>query len=185
MLVRRRRRLAAVCAAAATAAAALVVVPAGLAAPAPALGPGADVTTIVAPPTPISPLLIPGAKGPLAGANVQPADCGACIVTCWGVSTRSGISDGSGHAWIWHHIVWCGNGAVITYAVPSQSLDQSGWYTIGQSSGPSWTAGCVGCSTIRASGWMLWNWSAPLISLHHSGTSHLDTTVTAWGSAST
>ena len=183
---------------AALAASCLCAVPTAVAA-APAAAaptePSPSVTTIVDEPTPISPALVPRGgvgtlptklSGPVVGKpGVSTLDCGACIVTCWTATPRSGSGDWSGHAYIYHHLYWCGNGAQVTYASAWQSYDQAGWYVIGQGFGPWFSGGCIGCGSITVSGYIFWNWSSPLISVHHSGTSHLDSTMYAWGSLST
>lgn len=147
--------------------------------------PSPSVTTVVSGPTPIARSAIP-AGGLSAGSATTDAatatsSCGACIVTCWGATTRSGPSDWSGHVYIYQHLYWCGNGAQITYGSVWQSYDQSGWYTLTDEYGPWWSGGCVGCSSLRASGYILWNWSSPLIGFTSSGSSHLDSTMYAYG----
>jgi hypothetical protein len=42
--------------------------------------------------------------------------CGVCLVQCWQGWGGYGWQDSSGHAWLIHHPLWCGNGAWITYA---------------------------------------------------------------------
>jgi hypothetical protein len=147
--------------------------------------PAETVTTLVSGPTPVSPADVPGGgtafKPP---AKSYGTDCGACIVQCWGATTRSGSSDWSGHAYIYQYLVWCGNGAVITYGQASQSYEQAGWYVLSAAYGPWWSGGCIGCSSLRASGYILWDWRTPLVSVHSSGTSWLNTTVWAWGGVS-
>ncbi|HEX3225629.1 MAG TPA: hypothetical protein VHQ89_05995 [Gaiellaceae bacterium] len=147
--------------------------------------PSASVTTLVSGPTPIKAKDIPDAPGGLkagkAGASALAGDCGACLVYCWGATTRSGPSDWSGSVFIYQHLYWCGNGAKVTYGSAWQSYSQSGSYRLDQTYGPWWSGGCIGCSSLRASGYILWNWNAPLISIPQSGTSHLDTTMYAWG----
>jgi len=147
--------------------------------------PSASVTTLVSGPTPIKASAIPDApsslKVGLAGPAVSAGDCGACIQTCWGATTRSGPSDWSGSVFIYQHLYWCGNGVRVTYGSVWQSYSQSGSYRLDQTYGPWWSGGCIGCPTLRASGYILWNWSAPLISIPQSGTSHLDTTMYAYG----
>jgi hypothetical protein len=148
--------------------------------------PGEPVTTLVEGPTPVSP-----ADVPAGGVAFRPpaksfgtADCGACIVQCWGATTRSGSSDWSGHAYIYQHLVWCGNGAIVTYGQVSQSYEQAGWYVITATYGPWWSGGCLGCSNLQASGYILWDWRTPLVNVHSSGTSWLNTTVWAYGGVS-
>jgi hypothetical protein len=147
--------------------------------------PSASVTTLVSGPTPIKAKDIPDAPGALktaaTGAAAIAGDCGACIQTCWGATTRSGPSDWSGSVFIYQHLYWCGNGVRVTYGSAWQSYSQSGSYRLDQTYGPWWSGGCIGCSSLRASGYILWNWSAPLISIPQSGTSHLDTTMYAYG----
>jgi hypothetical protein len=151
--------------------------------------PSASVTTLVSGPTPIKPSAIPAApnadgtslKAGTAVAAAPAGDCGACIQTCWGATTRSGPSDWSGSVFIYQHLYWCGNGIRVTYGSAWQSYSQSGSYRLDQTYGPWWSGGCIGCSSLRASGYILWNWNAPLISIPQSGTSHLDTTMYAYG----
>ena len=147
--------------------------------------PSASVTTLVSGPTPIKPSAIPAAAGALklgtAGPAASAGDCGACIQTCWGATTRSGPSDWSGSVFIYQHLYWCGNGVRVTYGSAWQSYSQSGSYRLDQTYGPWWSGGCIGCSSLRASGYILWTWNAPLISIPQSGTSHLDTTMYAYG----
>ena len=86
-----------------------------------------------------------------------------------------------GHVFIYQHLYWCGNGVRVTYGSAWQSYSQSGSYRLDQTYGPWWSGGCIGCSSLRASGYILWTWNAPLISIPQSGTSHLDTTMYAYG----
>jgi len=151
--------------------------------------PSASVTTLVSGPTPIKPSAIPvapTADGPALNAGTAIAatpagDCGACIQTCWGATTRSGPSDWSGSVFIYQHLYWCGNGIRVTYGSAWQSYSQNGSYRLDSTYGPWWSGGCIGCASLRASGYILWNWSPPLISIPQSGTSHLDTTMYAYG----
>jgi hypothetical protein len=147
--------------------------------------PSASVTTLVSGPTPIKPKDIPDGLATLRSGGLASAatagDCGACIQTCWGATTRSGPSDWSGSVFIYQHLYWCGNGVRVTYGSAWQSYSQSGSYRLDQAYGPWWSGGCIGCSSLRASGYILWNWNAPLISIPQSGTSHLDTTMYAYG----
>jgi hypothetical protein len=147
--------------------------------------PSASVTALVSGPTPIKAGAIPDAPSSLklgiAGTAVSAGDCGACIQTCWGATTRSGPSDWSGSVFIYQHLYWCGNGVRVTYGSVWQSYSQSGSYRLDQTYGPWWSGGCIGCPSLRASGYILWNWNAPLISIPQSGTSHLDTTMYAYG----
>lgn len=147
--------------------------------------PSASVTTLVSGPTPIKAKDIPDGlatlrSGGLASASAA-GDCGACLVYCWGATTRSGPSDWSGAVFIYQHLYWCGNGIRVTYGSAWQSYSQSGSYRLDQTYGPWWSGGCIGCSSLRASGYILWNWNAPLVSIPQSGTSHLDTTMYAYG----
>lgn len=154
--------------------------------------PSASVTTIVSGPTPVKPSAVPPATGagiaegtttnaPAAAA----AGCGACLNTCWTATTRSGPSDWSGAVFIYQHLYWCGNGAQVTYGSVYQTYWQSGWYRVDTAYGPWWSGGCIGCGSLRASGYILWDWNTPLIGLPSTGTSHLDSTVYAWGGLST
>jgi hypothetical protein len=147
--------------------------------------PSASVTTLVSGPTPIKAKDIPDTSATVRAGQIGAAaiagDCGACIQTCWGATTRSGPSDWSGSVFIYQHLYWCGNGVRVTYGSAWQSYSQSGSYRLDQTYGPWWSGGCIGCSSLRASGYILWNWSAPLISIPQSGTSHLDTTMYAYG----
>jgi hypothetical protein len=151
--------------------------------------PGPPETTIVSGPTRLAPEDYPAAAEGAAGAAVgagpaSAGDCGACIVTCWTATARSGSWDWSGHVYIFQHLLWCGNGAVVSYGSVSQSYEQSGWYILTGEYGPWWSSGCIGCGSLRASGYILWNWSAPLIGLNHSGTSWLNSTMYAYGGLS-
>jgi len=144
--------------------------------------PAESQTILVSGPTRIDPSSIPsGASDAPMGALPAVTSCGACIVTCWSATARSGPTDWSGHVYVYQHLTWCGNGAAITYGSAWQSYDQSGWYTLSSSYGPWWSGGCVGCSTLRASGYILWEWRSALVSVAHSGSSHLDSTVWAYG----
>jgi|GEM_PF-3342340 len=150
--------------------------------------PSPSVTSLVSGPTPVrhgeQPPPDASGKGVTAGdagAASTSGGCGACITTCWTATTRSGPSDWSGSVFIYQHLYWCGNGAAVSYASAWQSYAQSGSYRLDSTYGPWWSGGCIGCYTIRASGYILWNWSAPLISIPSSGTSHLDSTVYAYG----
>src|SRR6201997_4717614 len=97
--------------------------------------PSASVTTLVSGPTPIKASAIPvapTADGPALNAGTAIAatpagDCGACIQTCWGATTRSGPSDWSGSVFIYQHLYWCGKGIRATYGAGWQSDDQWGW----------------------------------------------------------
>jgi len=150
--------------------------------------PSASVTTLVSGPTPIKAKDIPdapnGLKAGKATASALAGDCGACLAYCWGATTRSGPSDWSGSVFIYQHLYWCGNGAKVTYGSAWQSYSQSGSYRLDQTYGPWWSGGCIGCSSLRASGYILWDWRTPLVSVHSSGTSWLNTTVWAWGGVS-
>lgn len=149
--------------------------------------PSPSTTTIVQGPTVIPQSAVPsgGLAAPTAGGAVPASSsCGACIATCWSSTTRSGPSDYSGHVYIYQHLSWCGNGAQITNASVWQSYDQYGWYSLSNTYGPWWSGGCVGCPSIRASGYILWDWSSPLIGFHQSGTSHLDSVMYAYGGLS-
>ena len=75
-------------------------------------------------------------------------------------------------------------GAAITYGSAWQSYDQSGWYTLSSTYGPWFSGGCVGCYTLRASGYILWGWHSALVNVSHSGSSHLDSTMYAYGGLS-
>lgn len=150
---------------------------------------GAPSTTLVSGPTPIAAADIPaaaiavgGGVGAVKGAGTT--SCGACIPTCWSAVARSGSADWSGHAWIFQYLYWCGNGAVVTYGAVSQSYEQDGWYYINGAYGPWWSGGCTGCSNLRASGYILWDWRTPLISVHTAGTSWLSSTMWAYGGVS-
>jgi hypothetical protein len=148
--------------------------------------PSPSETTLVSGPTPVKQAppkdaSSPGIAAGTAGATSPSGGCGACITTCWSATTRSGPSDWSGSVFIYQHLYWCGNGAWVSYASAWQSYSQSGSYKIDGTYGPWWSGGCIGCYTIRASGYILWTWSAPLISIPSSGTSHLDSTMYAYG----
>ena len=153
--------------------------------------PSPSVTSVVSGPTRLKPgsiVTMPGtnvAVGSSAAAAAPTGSCGACINSCWGMTTRSGPSDISGSVFIYQHLTWCGNGAVVTYGAVSQSYSQSGSYHLDSTYGPVWSGGCIGCAKLRASGYILWSWNAPLVSIPNSGTSHLDTTVYAFGDYST
>jgi hypothetical protein len=150
---------------------------------------GESVTTLVSGPTRIAPSDIPGGGvgsvaggGGVKGAAATPAAfCGACIVTCWGATARNGPGDWSGHVYIYQHLYWCGNGAVVTYATASQTYEQEGWYSLSSAYGPWWSGGGAGSANVRASGYILWSWKTPLISISHSGTTYLNSTMWAYG----
>jgi hypothetical protein len=149
-------------------------------------GPSDSQTTLVSGPTPVDPANIPAeaAGGSLVartGALPATDSCGTCINTCWYATSRSGPSDWSGHVYIYQHLTWCGNGAAVTYGSVWQSYDQSGWYTLSSAYGPWWSGGCIGCYTLRASGYILWQWHSALVNVAHSGSSHLDSTMYAYG----
>jgi len=115
------------------------------------------------------------------GGGVDPLSCGACINTCWSVVGRNGPSDWSGHAYIYDHLNWCGNGAVVTYATSWQSYDQQGFFHIGSTYGPWWSGGGAGSSYVRSTGYMLWTEDIPIIGLAHNGTTWLSVTGYAYG----
>jgi hypothetical protein len=146
--------------------------------------PSASVTTVVSGPAPVKAKDVPPVAVTASTAAAAAGGCGACITTCWTATTRSGPGDWSGSVYIYQHLFWCGNGAVVTYATASQSYSQSGSYRLDSAYGPWWSGGCIGCPSLRASGYILWSWNAPLISLPNSGTSHLDTVVYAYGGVS-
>lgn len=183
--------------------AALVGVPAATAAPPdrtapdPAAAPAA-VPALVQAPQQISVLQLPDVKrtGGIeigtrpgaathggAGGGATPLDCGACITTCWSVVGRNGPSDWSGHAYIYNHLSWCGNGAQVTYATTWQTYDQYGWYHVGTTYGPWWSGGCIGCGSISSSGYMFWTESIPLIGMSHNGTTWLTVNAYAYGAS--
>ncbi|HZT45625.1 MAG TPA: hypothetical protein VFA24_05535 [Gaiellaceae bacterium] len=151
--------------------------------------PSPSTSSLLAPPVAVPRGLVPApGQGSLTAGSLKPAaagSCGACLTTCWSATSWSGPSDWSGSVHIYQHISWCGNGAQVTYATVSQSYSQSGSYRLDSAYGPWWSGGCIGCATLRASGYILWSWSPPLISIPQSGTSHLDTTVYAYGNATT
>ena len=152
---------------------------------------GAPLTTLVSGPTPVAPSDVPeGGIGSIAGVGAgkaptaTKADCGACMLTCWAATARNGPGDWSGHMYIYQHVYWCGNGAVITYGAASQSYDQAGWYTLSNAYGPWWSGGGVGSSNLSVGGYILWNWHTAFINISHSGTTSLDTTLWAYGGVS-
>jgi hypothetical protein len=172
-------------------AAALLAAPLATAAPPPA--PATATLEQVVAPHPISILQVPDVRksggvetgtkpgrGGSPGGGVSTADCGACIVYCWGATWRAGFSDLSGHAYLYQHDYWCGNGAVVTYAQASQTYDQSGWFTILSVHGPWWSGGCIGCSYIMASGYMTWAESIPYL-FTSTGTTWLNVGMYAYG----
>ena len=149
--------------------------------------PVAIAPTVVSGPTRLAPRDYPaGADGAQAvdGAASPSGDCGACIVTCWAAATRAGSGGWSGHVYIYQHLTWCGNGAIVTYGSVWQSYEQSGWYVISGDGGPWWSGGCLGCGSLQATGYVLWNWTAPLIDVNHSGTTYLNSTMYAYGGVS-
>ena len=166
---------------------ALAVVPAAAAKnPHDQTEPSPSVTTVISPPTKVAPGDLPAGSpiAPAATAATAAGGCGACINTCWSSTVRSGPGDWSGHVYIYQHLGWCGNGAQITAAGVSQTYDQAGWYQLQSAYGPWWSGGCVGCGSISASGYILWNWTAQLIGVSHSGTTNLTSTMTAYGGLS-
>jgi hypothetical protein len=166
--------------------AALVAATSALAAPpaGDALPTGEDLPALVSGPTRIAPSEVPGlGAGPVRGAGAAKgtAGFGGYLITCWAGTARSGSSDWSGHVYIYQHLYWCGNGAVVTYATASQTYEQAGWYTLTNYFGPWWSGGCAGCAYQRVSGYILWNWHTALVNISHSGTTNLDTTMWASG----
>lgn len=171
----------------------LVLVPAGTAA-APQPGPGAETLEQVEATHPISILQVPDVRksggteiGTKPGRVKTPgvstsADCGACIVSCWGATWRGGFDDLSGHAYLYQHDTWCGNGAAVTYAQVSQTYDQSGWFSISSTNGPWWSGGCIGCGYIMASGYMMWAESIPHL-FTSTGTTWVNVGMYAYGSS--
>jgi hypothetical protein len=152
-------------------------------------GPSPSVTTLVSGPTPVKASAVPPAASSgiaegARGATAASGGCGACLVTCWTATARSGPNDWSGSVFIYQHLYWCGNGAQVTYGSVSQSYSQSGWYRLDGAYGPWWSGGCIGCASLRASGYILWSWNTPLVSLPSSGTSSLNSTMYAYGGAS-
>jgi hypothetical protein len=148
--------------------------------------PSPSVTTLVSGPTlvkqaPGGDQSSPGITAGTAGEASTSGGCGVCLTQCWTATTRSGPSDWSGSVFIYQHMYWCGNGYVVSYATVSQSYSQSGSYRLDSTYGPWWSGGCIGCYTLRASGYILWSWNAPLVSIPSSGTSHLDSTMYAYG----
>jgi hypothetical protein len=144
--------------------------------------PPATSETLVDGPTPAA--LPPGvAKRQLPIGSVT-ASCGACINTCWTGTARAGQSDWSGHVYIYQHLYWCGNGAVVTYASVWQSYEQDGWYRLDSTGGPWWSGGGIGQAYQRVSGNVLWEWYTPLVNFHTTGTSSLDSTMWAYGAVS-
>ena len=155
---------------------------------------GEPLTTLISGPTPIAASAVPGggigsvtSGGGLKRPGVTPAgtcgacSCGACPVTCWGATARNGPGDWSGHVYIYQHLYWCGNGAVVTYATASQTYEQEGWYSLQAAYGPWWGGGGAGSANVTASGYILWNWRTPLVSVSHSGTTYLNSTMWAYG----
>jgi hypothetical protein len=118
------------------------------------------------------------------GGGVDPLSCGACLNTCWSVTGRNGPSDWSGHAYIYTHVNWCGNGAQVTYAAAWPTYDQSGWFRIGSTYGPWFSGGCIGCGSLQTSAYMLWTESIPVLGIDHNGTTWLKLNLTAWGGSS-
>ncbi|HET8527694.1 MAG TPA: hypothetical protein VFL60_02195 [Gaiellaceae bacterium] len=118
------------------------------------------------------------------GGGVDPLSCGACINTCWSVTGRNGPSDWSGHAYLYTHVNWCGNGAQVTYAAAWPTYDQTGWFRIGNTYGPWFSGGCLGCGSIRTSAYMLWTESIPVLGIDHNGTTWLNIDLTAYGASS-
>ena len=143
--------------------------------------------TLVSGPTPVDPDSVSagaaatGAVVAHTGTLPTANGCGACINTCWYATSRSGPGDWSGHVYIYQHLTWCGNGAAITYGSAWQSYDQYGWYTLSSAYGPWFSGGCLGCYTLRVSGYILWGWHSALVNISHSGSSHLDSTMYAYG----
>lgn len=141
----------------------------------------ATTTTVVSGPTPVSPLTVPGGGLGAAGCAYQ------CFVECWTGQTRSGVSDWSGWALVKQSVEWCGDGYNLTYTSGSQDYDQGGFYHITSTAFLGWTGGCWGCGSRTLSGYIFWDWNPPpwMWLYSQSGTSHLDTTVYAWGGIST
>jgi hypothetical protein len=101
---------------------------------------------------------------------------------CWQVTTRSGLGDASGHAYIYQQTSWCAVPCnYITSARTYQYYDQGGWYSITGTFGPQWSTGVgPGVYSDTVHGYIFWHWSIPGVPLSdNNGTSHLDTTVDA------
>ena len=119
-----------------------------------------------------------GGASPLAGA----ASPLAIATMCWQVTTRSGLGDTTGHAYIYQQTSWCAVPcSYITSARTYQYYDQGGWYTITGTFGPQWSTGVgPGVYSDTVHGYIFWHWSVPGVPLSdNNGTSHLDTTVDA------
>ncbi len=119
-----------------------------------------------------------GGVSPLAG-TASPL---AIATMCWQVTTRSGLGDGSGHAYIYQQTSWCAVPcSYITSARTYQYYDQGGWYSITGTFGPQWSTGVgPGVYSDTVHGYIFWHWSIPGVPLSdNNGTSHLDTTVDA------
>jgi hypothetical protein len=153
------------------------------------------VATVVSGPTRIAPGVaagtiasagVSGTEGAGAAGSASPAvsGCGVCLTQCFGATARSGPSDYSGHVYIYQHLSWCGNGYTISSAGASQSYEQDGWYQLQAGYGPSFSGGCVGCSSISVSGYILWNWTLQLVGVTHHGTTNLTSTMYPWGGVS-
>ena len=132
---------------------------------------------------PVGPVAAGGASS-LAGA----ASPLAIATMCWQVTTRSGIGDGTGHAYIYQQTSWCAVPCnYITSARTYQYYDQGGWYSITGTYGPQWSTGVgPGVYSDTVHGYIFWHWSIPGVPLSdNNGTSHLDTTVDAGGGSHT
>ena len=125
-----------------------------------------------------------GGASPLAGA-VSPL---AIATMCWQVTTRSGLGDVTGHAYIYQQTSWCAVPCnYITSARTYQYYDQGGWYSITGTFGPQWSTGVgPGVYSDTVHGYVFWHWSVPGVPLSdNNGTSRLDTTVDAGGGSHT
>lgn len=125
-----------------------------------------------------------GGASPVAG-TASPL---AIATMCWQVTTRSGLGDASGHAYIYQQTSWCAVPCdYITSARTYQYYDQGGWYSITGTFGPQWSTGVgPGVYSDTVHGYISWHWSIPGVPLSgNNGTSHLDTTVDAGAGSQT
>ena len=131
--------------------------------------------------------LLPGKKvdaAPAAALSPSAAGpCGACIVTCWTATFRSGDNTTTGSYWEYENPVWCGNGSWITYADVTRHWQYvSMWYSADGEAGPWFDGGCVGCSSIHFTIYGYFSWHPPVFPVSHT-TLRLGVWMQSYGSA--
>jgi hypothetical protein len=131
------------------------------------------------PGTPTSPVVR------LGGMPRTNGNCGACINTCWVVNAfHTGSNTSTGNYWENAEPVWCGNGAVITYADISRHWQTTTmWYSPDGEAGPWFDGGCVGCTSIHFTVFGYFSWHPAVISYVTHTTARLGVWLQAYGSA--